>query len=150
MLQLSLVAYALYAALSLSRTYDSPMGFATIVAVLSFFIALLALWLTSDVIKKVENQNEKFVRAHISSIREELRDMDAMLHKVTRLSKRQDEGQSALDTRLNDHTKALDHIGEHLRRVNEQVDELDRSILPRYRVRTVKNTVKAAAKPSIQ
>ena len=32
------------------------MSFATIVAVLGFAIALVALWLVSDVIKKVENR----------------------------------------------------------------------------------------------
>lgn len=126
------------------------MGFATIVAILAFFIALVALWLTSDIIKKVENQNEKFVRSHMSTIREELRDMDKMLHKTMRVTKQQIEGQSEFDKRLNDHTNAFESVNARLMELSQKVEELDRSIPQRYRVRTVKEKVKSVAKPSIQ
>jgi len=126
------------------------MGFATIVAMLAFFIALVALWLTSDIVKKVENQNEKFVKAHIAAIREEMRDMDKMLHKAVRYAKQQDDVQASLDKRLNDHTKVIDGLMQRMSNLSEQVELLDRSIPQRYRVRVSKEPAKQPAKPSIQ
>jgi len=125
------------------------MAIATILAVLAFAIALVALWLTSDIVKKVEGQNEKFVRAHISSLREELRDLDKTLSKTTRLAKGQAEVEAVMDKRLNEHTKIFDEIRERLAQLNEQLEDLDRSIPPRYRVRVVKSDPKGE-KPSIQ
>ena len=126
------------------------MGFATVVAMLSFFIALVALWLTSDIVKKVESHNEKFVRGHISSIREELRAIDVLLHKTARTTKQHDESQSVLDKRLNDQATAMDGVSEHMARLSDHLEELDQSIPQRYRVRKIKETVEDEPKPSIQ
>jgi len=129
------------------------MALATIIAVLAFAIALVALWLTSDIVKKVEGQNEKFIKAHISALREETREMDKMLHKVNRAAKGQTEVQVVLDKRLNDHTKELSELRERIALVSDQLEELDRSIPPRYRVRVVKSDLPASnksQKPSIQ
>ena len=126
------------------------MGFATILSLLGFFIALVALWLTSDIVKKVENQNEKFVRAHIAAIREEMREMDKTLHKAARTVKQQEDVQAGMDKRLNEHTTSIDNLSQRLAKLNEQVDLLDRSIPQRYRVRVRKEDEKPAPKPSIQ
>ncbi len=130
------------------------MAFSTIVAVLAFFIAMVALWLASDMVKKIENQNEKFVRAHISTIREELREMDKVVHKTNRAVKSQDSVQSTMDSRLNDHTKALQDLKDHVARLSTHLEELDGSIPQRYRSRVAKadpkQVTKQGAKPSIQ
>jgi len=126
------------------------MGFATILALLAFFIAMVALWLTSDVAKKVESQNEKFVRAHIAALRENLRDMDKDITKTSRLAKSFEEGQSALDQRLNDQTKLLLSLKGRLAQLSEQLEELDQSIPARYRVRPAKTEDKSDSKPSLQ
>jgi len=125
------------------------MALATILAVLAFAIALVALWLTSDIVKKVEGQNEKFVRAHISSLREEIRELDKTLSKTTRLSKSQAEVQVIVDKHLAEHNKAIDDVRERIGVLNEHLDDLDRSIPARYRVRVVKPDAKGD-KPSIQ
>jgi len=125
------------------------MALATVLAVLAFAIALVALWLTSDIVKKVEGQNEKFVKAHISSLREEIRDLDKTLSKTTRATKGQTEVQTVLDKRLNDHTEEITELRQRLALLNEQMEDLDRSIPPRYRVRVVKSDDKSD-KPSIQ
>jgi len=125
------------------------MALATIIAVLAFAIALVALWLTSDIVKKVEGQNEKFVKAHISSLREEIRELEKTLSKTTRAAQAQTEVQIATDKRLNDHIKAFDEIRERLALLNEHLEDLDRSIPSRYRVRVVKPDAKGD-KPSIQ
>jgi len=63
------------------------MALATIIAVLAFAIALVALWLTSDIVKKVEGQNDKFVKAHIASLREEIRELEKTLGKIKHAAK---------------------------------------------------------------
>ena len=126
------------------------MEFATIIAVLAFGIAMIALWLVSDVIKKVENQNEKFVKAHISVLREEMRDMDKQLHQVARAVKTGAEGQAGLDKRLNEHTKLLEALQGRTAEVSQALDDLDHSIPQRYRARVAAKDEKPKAKPSIQ
>ncbi len=126
------------------------MGFATIIAVIAFFIAMIALWLVSDVIKKVEHQNEKFVKAHISVLREEMRDMDKRLHQVARAVKTDAEGQVGLDKRLNEHTKLLEALKNRTAEVSQALDDLDHSIPQRYRARVAAKDEKPKAKPSIQ
>ena len=124
--------------------------FSIIIAILAFFIAMVALWLTSETAKKIENQNEKFVRAHVKTLREELREMDKKLDKTSRMMTSNDEAQSGLDKRLNEHTEALKQLRTHLAHLSEQVDLLDRSIPSRYRVRVAKDESKTPQKPSIQ
>ncbi|MCK5167036.1 MAG: hypothetical protein KAQ66_06940, partial [Rhodospirillaceae bacterium] len=71
------------------------MGIAEILAVLAFFVAMIALWLVSDVLKKIESQNEKFVNSHIKSIRAELSDYDDRLRKFTKAMKLMEDRMSA-------------------------------------------------------
>lgn len=126
------------------------MEFATIIAVLAFGVAMIALWLVSDVIKKVEGQNEKFVKAHISVLREEMREMDKNVHKVARavaVTATQVEG---LDGRLNDHTKLLDGYKSRFAELSQQLQDLDNSIPQRFRARVAAKEEKPKAKPSIQ
>jgi len=118
-----------------------------VIALLAFFIALVALWLTSDIVKKVENQNEQFVRAHITTLREEIRDVEKVLNKTARMVKAHDEGQSSLDKRLNDHTKAFDELRARINTMSDQLEQLDRSIPSRYRVRIAKPDATSDAKP---
>lgn len=126
------------------------MGFATIIAVIAFFIAMISLWLASDVVKKVEHQNEKFVKAHITILREEMRDMDKRLHQVAQAVKAGAEGQVGLDKRLNEHTKLLEALKSRTAEVSQAQNDLDHSIPQRYRVRVVAKDEKPKAKPSIQ
>jgi len=126
------------------------MGLVTILALLAFGISLVALWLTSDVIKKVESQNEKFVRAHMGAVREELRDLEKLIEKTSRMVAKDHEGQAVLGKDLSEQTKALDELRQRIAMMDERVEDLDQSIPPRYRVRVVKPNPKDARKPSIQ
>ena len=113
------------------------MSFATIVAVLGFAIALVALWLVSDVIKKVENQNEKFVRAHIAVIRDEIRNTDKEVTKLAQAIKSLMDNVGAIDKRLNGTNTDFDNVRARITKVAEDLDLLDRSIPQRIRVRVV-------------
>lgn len=129
------------------------MALATIIAVLAFAIALVSLWLTSDIVKKVEGQNEKFIKAHIASLREEIRELEKTLGKVKHAAKGHTEVQVVMDKRLNDHTTELTDLRDRVALVREQLEDLDRSIPSRYRVRVVKSEPPASnknQKPSIQ
>lgn len=113
------------------------MGFATIISVLGFGIALVALWLVSDVIKKVETQNEKFIRAHIAALREEMRETDSALANAVKSIKAMDTNAETTDKRINDHTKAIEDTRARIAKVAEDLSHLDRSIPARYRARVV-------------
>ena len=126
------------------------MEFATIIAVLAFGIAMTALWLVSDVIKKVEGQNEKFVKAHISVLREEMREMDKKALKLARELAAGAKQLDGLDGRLNDHTKLLDGLKGRTAELSKQLQDLDTSIPQRYRARVPGKDEKPKAKPSIQ
>lgn len=126
------------------------MGLATIISALSFFIAMLALWLTSDIVKKVENQNEKFMRAHVTSLRDEMREMDKMLHKTTRLAQQMEQGQVALTQGRTEHATAIRALQDQMMLVTAKLDDLDQSIPQRYRVKSLKADPKPAQKASIQ
>lgn len=126
------------------------MEFAAIIAVLAFGVAMIALWLVSDVIKKVERQNEKFVKAHISVLREEMLEMNKHVHKVARDVAVTASQSAGLDGRLNDYTKLLDGYKSRFSELSQQLQELDKSIPPRFRARVETKDEKPKAKPSIQ
>jgi len=131
------------------------MSFATIVAVLGFAIALVALWLVSDVIKKVENQNEKFVRAHIAVIRDEIRTTDKEVTKLAHAIKSLMDNVGTIDKRLNGTSTDFDNVRARITKVAEDLDLLDRSLPQRLRVRVVppkegETKVEPKAKPTVQ
>lgn len=115
------------------------MGFVTVLALLAFCIAMVALWLTSDMIKKVESQNEKFVRAHIKTLRDEISDVEKNLVKLVKRMSSADESIAATDKRLNEHTKDIDALRARLAALSEEMETLDHSIPQRYRARVVKS-----------
>lgn len=131
------------------------MGFSTIIAFLGFGIALVALWLVSDVIKKVESQNEKFMRAHIATLREEIRNTDRDVAKLAKAVAVLVEGATVTDKRISEHTKDIENARTRIAKVAEDLELLDRSIPQRYRTRVVvpkEGEQKAApkAKPTVQ
>lgn len=131
------------------------MGFATIIAFLGFGIALVALWLVSDVLKKVENQNEKFLRAHIAAIREEIRSTDKDVAKLAKAVNDLTESAALTDKRISDHTKDFETVRARISKVAEDLDMLDRSVPQRYRVRVAtpsetENKPGVKAKPTVQ
>lgn len=126
------------------------MGLATIISMLSFFIAMLALWLTSDIVKRVDNQNDKFLRAHVATLREEMREMDKMLHKTTRLAQQMEQGHVALSESRSEHAAAIRGLQDQMILVTAKLDDLDQSIPQRYRVKPLKADVKQGPKASIQ
>lgn len=123
------------------------MTIGSIIAFMAMFIAFVALWLVSDVLKKVETQNEKFLRAHIKTLREEMREIDNALVKVKKQLPKLEEAQTVSDQRISDQTGHLDDLASRLAGVTEKLDTLDKSIPSRYRTRVVKPKENEAAQP---
>lgn len=106
------------------------MGIAEILAVLAFFVAMVALWLVSDVLKKIESQNEKFIGTHIKSIRADLNDYDDRLRKFTKAMKMiEDKIKSNENYALEQTTTTL----ENIKKLEKKLSDLDRSIPQRFR-----------------
>ena len=106
------------------------MGIAEILAVLAFFVAMIALWLVSDVLKKVESQNEKFVTAHIRSLRTELGEYDDRLRKFTKAMKLMEDRMSASEVAQQQQATAM---GDNVKKLEKKLNDLDRSIPQRFR-----------------
>lgn len=102
------------------------MGLSMIIAVLAFAIALVTLWLVSDIVKKVETQLESFLHTHIVTIHEEIRVTNQTLAKEVKEVK-------ALTERMAD----IDNLRGNIAKVAENMDKLDKSIPLRYRVNMV-------------
>ena len=102
------------------------MGLTLIIAVLAFAIALVSLWLVSDVVKKVETQFELFLRTHIVTIHEEIRVTNQALAKEIKEVKD-----------LTERITEIDNLRGSIAKVAENMDKLDKSIPLRYRVNMV-------------
>lgn len=140
------------ASLTLSQIYQARffgMAFTTIVAILALGIAFVALWLVSDVLKKVEAQNDKFVRAHIASLREEMRESEKNLAKVVKAVAGLAEGQTLIDKRLTAHATDIDNTRIRIAKVADDLDLLDRTIPQRGRLR-VATPKEADEKPDVK
>ena len=114
------------------------MSLGLLIASMALFIAFVALWLVSDVLKKVESQNEKFLRAHIATLREEMREIDTAVVKVKKGMGALEKGLEGVDQRISDHTGHLDDLSTRVGAVTQKLDDLDQSIPNRYRTRVVK------------
>ncbi|MDH5188340.1 MAG: hypothetical protein OEW37_05220 [Rhodospirillaceae bacterium] len=106
------------------------MGIAEILAVLAFLVAMVALWLVSDVLKKVEAQNEKFISAHIRSIRSDINEFDDKLHNMKKAIKIIDEKITVTDAEILQQSGAAKETAAKL---EKKLLELDQSIPQRFR-----------------
>ncbi len=114
------------------------MAISTIVASLAFFIAMIALWMTSDVIKRVESQNEKFLHAHLKGLRTDMKKITMSVGDLKSEMIPLHKSSQTTDQRFSDHTKAIDHVNAQLARLIADIDTLDRSIPKRYRTTVTK------------
>lgn len=113
------------------------MGLSTIVAFLSFFVAMIALWLASDVVKRVESQNEKFLHAHLKNFRKNMKEMSSALRVLETNLGRVENNTHTEDQRINEHTKAIDEVSAGLAKLRADTELFERSIPQRYRNRTI-------------
>ena len=106
------------------------MGIAEILAVLAFFVAMVALWLVSDVLKKIEAQNEKFISAHIKNIRSDINELEDKALGMARALKLVDEKMATSDS---DSQQQLTVFREKVGNLEKKLLDLDRSIPQRFR-----------------
>jgi len=106
------------------------MGIAEILAVLAFFVAMVALWLVSDVLKKIEAQNEKFISAHIKSIRLDINELEDKALGMGRALKLVDEKATTAGTET---LQQITAFRETVGNLEKKLLELDQSIPQRFR-----------------
>jgi peptidoglycan hydrolase CwlO-like protein len=116
-----------------------------LMAVLAFFIALAALYLVSDVTKRVEAQNKQFAENYINSLKNSVTDCRRTIgtigEELAALSKLVGEianGQARAGERFTAVDKAMEAL-------KAQIGELDASIPSKYRVARPEKT--ASPKP---
>ena len=106
------------------------MGIAEILAVLAFCVAMVALWLVSDVLKKIESSNEKFIRSHIKSIRADLSNYDDRLRSFAKAAKSAEDKMTASEAVTQQQVTAM---VESFKSLEKKIDDLDQSIPQRFR-----------------
>lgn len=109
------------------------MGFAEIIGSLAMLVALAALWLVSDVMKKLDEQNRVFVETHIVKIRDTVADCvrrtDSIIKEMQALEKKGE----AMNQLKAETEKGMAALAKAIRDVSDQVSKLDRSIPQKYR-----------------
>ncbi|MCK5546943.1 MAG: hypothetical protein KAI27_06180 [Rhodospirillaceae bacterium] len=106
------------------------MGIAEILAVLAFFVAMIALWLVSDVLKKIESQNEKFISTHIKVIRTDLSDFDDRLRNFTKAMKLMEDKLKSNEKYSHEQVAAMTG---NIKNLEKKLSDLDQSIPQRFR-----------------
>lgn len=106
------------------------MGIAEVLAALAFIIAMIALWLVGDVIKKVDSQHDKFLNAHLRNFRSELNEVNLVMSDFKKAVKTLDDRSAGLEERLDEEAKALK---DNATRLEKKLVQLDQSIPKRYR-----------------
>lgn len=99
-----------------------PTSIIFIVAILAFLVAMVALWLVSEITTKVEKKLGGFVQTHIAPIIEEIRSTNQALSKVVKDVEK-----------LTKSVTTIDNMDSRIAKVAENLDKLDRSIPQRYR-----------------
>ena len=109
------------------------MGISIIVAVLAMLVALAALWFVNDVLQKVETQTTTFLENSVRPLQDRLEELQKsqsdLLSRLRDAEKKADGGQAAAKE-LAGRIKAVAEATENLSR---KLDDLDKSILPRYK-----------------
>ena len=124
------------------------MDFAILAAILALFMSMGAMWLTGGVLKKLDEQNQIFLQTHITSLRKDVKGMEAGLHKTGASIADLQNVREGMQTRLTEHTTQIEKLKTEIARLNKEIFVLDRSIPDRYRNRTtVAPTQPVAAKP---
>ena len=99
-----------------------PTSIIFIVAILAFLVAMVALWLVSEVTAKMEIKLRGFVQTHIAPIHEEIHSTNQALSKVVKDVEK-----------LTKSVTTIDIMASRITKVAEDLDKLDRSISQRYR-----------------
>ena len=106
------------------------MGIFEILAFLSFGIALIALWMVSDVLRKVGAQNDLFTRSQIMPLRAEIGGLDEKLTKVRKAIALLESHQKIIEVDLNSDKNTFD---EKMKVIEDNFQALDKSIPQQYR-----------------
>ena len=107
------------------------MGIAEILGLFAFGIALIALWMVSDVLKKVELRNEQIVKTHIQPLRREVNDIDDKLQKLAKVVAAGETRQKATDGAAAEQIIAFE---TQLKTIASEIQALDQSIPKQYRI----------------
>jgi len=120
-----------------------PSSAIVVLAFLAFAVAMVAIWLVTDVIRRVEAKIEGFSRIHIAPIHEKILQTNQAIAKVSK----DVEG-------LAKSVGTVNMMTGRIAKVAEDLNKLDHSIPQRYRVGAVQpeevgeeNGEKVAAKP---
>ena len=105
-----------------------PTSVIALVAFLAFAVAMIAIWLVTDVIKSVDAKIEGFARTHIAPINEKILKTNQAVTKVAK----DVEG-------LTKSVNTINTMAGRIAKVAEDLNRLDRSIPQRYRVGAVKS-----------
>jgi len=113
------------------------IGFSEILALLALAVALVALYLVADAIKKAEGENRRLLETQLGDIR---RKMEKTARAVLALEEKGRE----LEKSVAGLHPLMDERAQEIRALNEELDDLrvrltalDRSIPPKFRTHIV-------------
>lgn len=111
-------------------------GIGIVLAALSMFVALAALWFANDMAKRLGAQNRNLIESHIAGLTrrldEGLKKMQEMEPAIIELEKRT----AALANDLPDALEELEAKGQTIDRLRSRLDDLEESVAKLTRPRS--------------
>ncbi|TCS61664.1 hypothetical protein [Varunaivibrio sulfuroxidans] len=110
------------------------LGLGELIGTIAVFIAMVALWLASDTLKKVDNQNQKFVELYIKKLRAEVAEARNETDKMSRAIKTLEDKAGALHVKHENDSARLKKLSDNVQTLQDAFSQLDESIPQRLRV----------------
>jgi len=126
------------------------MEFASFVSVLAILIALGALWLASDALRRLDAHSQSIVNAHVKPVRTEVDKISDKLHSLQKAVASIDKLEKNADERFSAYGETLEALKADVSLINKDLEALDQSIPGRYRTKVATPPAKAKDTPSIQ
>ncbi|MBF0251065.1 MAG: hypothetical protein HQL35_10595 [Alphaproteobacteria bacterium] len=126
------------------------MSISIIISVLAFGVAMVTLWLASDISKKIEQQNERFLRTHIKTLREDVAAIQNAVRDTVRVVKERSENHAGVERLAKDNAAQMESVRAKLAELDTRLSELDASIPKRYRAARPQGSQPNPGAPSIQ
>jgi cell shape-determining protein MreC len=107
-----------------------------VIGAMSLIIAFAALWLVSDARKRTDAISHDFLNTHIRGVRTKIASNDRKIGNLaSELSQLAKVLRSNESSRVQNE-KSLSALTANVQKVRSELDQLDQSIPPRYRVRS--------------
>ena len=116
----------------------------TVLAAMSLLVAFVALWLASDARKSVDTLSHEILHTHITGVRNKIAKNDRKINQLAAQLDKLEKTFKTVEATRAQNENSLSAVNAEVQKLRDELDQLDQSIPPRYRLRV------HAVQPAIQ